>query len=174
MNPYIEEAVLITQDLGDATFVGAVAVFLHTKKSRESQDLDFVVAEQITREEFLNLEYRFVEENGKERIYTPRNYKIDVYDSRELNDISLQRIIETRATIPVDKKGTTVNTICLEGLIVTKHRANRDQDHEDLSLISMYCYRNIDWKILKTFTKNDLEFRQIAIDMKFYKDNPLD
>lgn len=174
MNPYIEEAVLITYDLGDATFVGAVAVFLHTKKSRESQDLDFVVAEQIPREKFLNLEYKFVEENGKERIYTPRNYKIDVYDSRELNEIPLQRIIDTRATIPVDKKGTIVNAICLEGLIVTKHRANRDQDHEDLSLIAMYCYRNIDWKILKTFTKNDLEFRQIAIDMKFYKDNPLD
>ncbi len=174
MNPYIEEAVLITQDLGDATFVGAVAVFLHTKKSRKSQDLDFVVAKQITREKFLNLEYKFVEENGKERIYTPRNYKIDVYDSRELNEISLQRIIDTRATIPVDKKGAAVNAICLEGLIVTKHRANRDQDHEDLSLIAMYCYRNIDWKILKTFTKNDLEFRQIATDMKFYKNNPLD
>lgn len=67
MNPYIEEAVLITQDLGEVTFVGAVAVFLHTQKSRESQDLDFVVAEQITREEFLNLNYRFVEENGKEK-----------------------------------------------------------------------------------------------------------
>jgi len=173
LNPYIEEAVLITQDFGDATFVGAVAVFLHTKKSRESQDLDFVVAEQITREEFLNLEYRFVVENGKEKTYTPRNYKIDVYDSRELNEIPLQRIIDTRATITVDKKGTTVNVICLEGLIVTKHRANRDQDHEDLSLIAMYCYRNIDWKILRTFTKNDLEFRQIVENMKFYKDNPL-
>lgn len=173
MNPYIEEAVLITQDLGDATFVGAVAVFLHTQKSRESQDLDFVVAEQITREKFLNLNYRFVEENGKEKTYTPRNYKIDVYHSRELNEIPLQRIIDTRATIQVDKKGTTVNTICLEGLIVAKYRANRDQDLEDLSIIAMYCFRDIDWKILKTFTKNDLEFEQIAKDMKFYRDNPL-
>jgi len=173
LNPYIKEAVLITQDLGDVTFVGAVAVFLHTKKSRESQDLDFVVAEQITREEFLNLKYRFVEENGKEKTYTPRNYKIDVYDSRELNEIPLQQIIDTRDTIHVDKKGTTVNAICLEGLIVTKHRAKRDQDLEDLSLIAMYCYGNIDWKILRTFTKNDLEFRQIAENMKFYKENPL-
>lgn len=174
MNPYIEEAVLITKDLGDATFVGAVAVFLHTKKSRESQDLDFVVAEQITREEFLNLEYRFIEENGKEKIYTPRNYKIDVYHSRELNEITLDRIIETRATIPVDKKGTTVNVICLEGLIVAKFRAKRDQDLGDLSLLSMYCYKNIDWKFLKTFTKEDVEFEQIARTMKFYKENPLD
>ncbi len=72
MNPYIEEAVLITKDLGDVTFVGAVAVFLHTKKSRESKDLDFVVADQITREQFLHLKYKFINENGKERIYTPK------------------------------------------------------------------------------------------------------
>ncbi|RZD44718.1 MAG: hypothetical protein CXT78_06155 [Thaumarchaeota archaeon] len=76
MNPYIAEAVLITRDLDDVTFVGAVAVFLHTKNSRESKDLDFVVAEQISRETFLNLKYRFVTENGKEKIFTPRNYKI--------------------------------------------------------------------------------------------------
>ena len=84
----------------------------------------------------------------------------------------MQQIIETRAAITVDKKSTIVDAICLEGLIVTKHRANRDQDLEDLSLIAMYCFRNTDWKILNKFTKNDLEFRQIATDMKFYKDNP--
>jgi hypothetical protein len=115
LNPYIEEAVLITKDLGDATFVGAVAVFLHTEKSRESKDLDLVVTEQITREQFLNLDYRFINENGKERLYTPRNYKIDVYDSRDLNGVPLNRIVETRATIIVDKKNTTVKAICLEG-----------------------------------------------------------
>lgn len=173
MNPYIEEAVLITKDLGDSTFVGALAVFLHTGKSRESKDLDLVMAEQITREQFLNLNYRFINENGKERIYTPRSYKIDVYDSRDLNEIPLNRIIETRATIAVDKKNTTVNTICLEGLIVAKYRAKRDQDQADLNLIAMYCFKKIDWKLLQTFTKDDIEFRQIAEAMKFYNENPL-
>ena len=173
MNPYIEEAVLITKDLGDATFVGAVAVFLHTGKSRESKDLDLVVAEQITREKFLDLNYRFIVENGKERTYTPRNYKIDVYDSRDLSEIPLSRIIETRTTIKVDKKNTVVNAICLEGLIVAKYRANREQDQGDLSLIAMYCFKKIDWKLLHTFTKVDIEFRQIAETMKFYKENPL-
>lgn len=173
MNPYIEEAVLITKDLGDATFVGAVAVFLHTEKSRESKDLDLVVAEQITREQFLNLDYKFINENGKERIYTPRNYKIDVYDSRDLNGVPLNRIIETRATITVDKKNTTVKAICLEGLIVVKYRANRDQDQQDLSLIAMYCFKKIDWELLQTFTKDDIEFRQIVKTIKFYKENPI-
>ena len=173
MNPYIEEAVLITKDLGDATFVGAVAVFLHTGKSRESKDLDLVVAEQITRKQFLDLKYKFINENGKEKTYTPRNYKIDVYDSRDLNEVPLNRIIETRTTITVDKKNTMVNAICLEGLIVVKYRAKRDQDLSDLSLIAMYCFKKIDWKLLQTFTKNDIEFRQIAEAMKFYKENPL-
>jgi len=123
--------------------------------------------------QFLDLNYRFINENGKERIYTPRNYKIDVYDSRDLNEITLNRIIETRSTIPVDKKKTTVNAICLEGLIVAKYRAKRDQDQTDLSLIAMYCFKKIDWKLLQTFTKDDVEFRQIVETMKFYKENPL-
>lgn len=71
----------------------------------------------------------------KEKTYTPRNYKIDVYDSRDLNGIPLNRIIETRTTITVDKKNTIVNAICLEGLIVVKYRAKRDQDLSDLSLM---------------------------------------
>lgn len=96
-----------------------------------------------------------------------------MYDSRDLNEIPLHRIIETRATITVGKKNTTVNVICLEGLIVAKYRAKRDQDQADLSLIAMYCFKKIDWKLLQTFTKDDIEFRQIAEAMKFYKENPL-
>lgn len=119
------------------------------------------------------MKYRFVQEKGKERIYTPRNYKIDVYHSHELNDIPLDTIISTRSTITVDKKRTRVNAICLEGLIVAKHRANREQDHEDLSLITMYCFRNIDWDKLKSFAKNDFEFKQISETINFYKENPI-
>ncbi len=79
-----------------------------------------------------------------------------------MNNISLDKIIETRAIIPVDKKKTTVNAICLEGLIITKYRAGRDSDQTDLSLIAVYCHKKINWKLLQTFTKDDIEFRQIA------------
>ena len=44
MKPLIREAAYITQDFGTATFVGAIAVMLHTNEQRQSQDLDFVVA----------------------------------------------------------------------------------------------------------------------------------
>ena len=40
MKPIIREAVYISQDFGDATFVGAIAVMLHADKQRQSQDLD--------------------------------------------------------------------------------------------------------------------------------------
>lgn len=60
MHPLIREALDITQDLGPVTFVGAVAVFLHTKNTRESRDLDFAIAKQITREELLDKKYKIV------------------------------------------------------------------------------------------------------------------
>ena len=168
MNQYVNEAVKITNDLGDVTFVGAVAVFLHTKQSRESQDIDFIISKQITRDKFLNLGYKFITENGKEKIYTPRNYKADIYNSRDLNEISLDRIIKTRKTISINKRGDRVKSICLEGLIVTKIRANRDQDLDDLYLLGTCCYKNIDWKLVKSFSKNDEEFKTIEDAMKFY------
>lgn len=50
MNPLIPEAVAITKDLGDVTFIGAVAVLLHLGRGRESQDLDFAILTPLTRE----------------------------------------------------------------------------------------------------------------------------
>ncbi len=58
MNPLIREALRITLDFDTATFVGAIAVMLHTGEQRQSQDLDFVVAEQIDVDEFLDKGYK--------------------------------------------------------------------------------------------------------------------
>lgn len=44
MKDLVREAVLVSKELGDAIFVGAVAVYLHTGKTRESRDLDFAIA----------------------------------------------------------------------------------------------------------------------------------
>ncbi len=54
MMPLIRKAVCISRDFG-TTFVGAVAVTLHTGEQRQSRDLDFVVAEQITRDDLLDM-----------------------------------------------------------------------------------------------------------------------
>ena len=65
MKPIIREAVYISQDFGDATFVGAIAVMLHADKQRQSQDLDFVVAEQISVDEFLDKGYKINRQKTK-------------------------------------------------------------------------------------------------------------
>lgn len=102
MNPLIREAVCITRDFETATFVGAIAVMLHTGSQRQSLDLDFVVAEQITFNQFLDKGYKIDSKDGRK--FPPRGYKIDVYDKRGLNDISLKHIINTATAIRVDKK----------------------------------------------------------------------
>ncbi|NHI04339.1 hypothetical protein DYY67_1197 [Candidatus Nitrosotalea sp. TS] len=76
MHPLIREALEITQDLGPVTFVGAVAVFLHTKNTRESQDLDFAIMKPITREKLLDKNYRFITENGREKHTRPDTTKL--------------------------------------------------------------------------------------------------
>ncbi len=168
MNPLIREAVYITRDFKTATFVGAVAVMLHVGLQRQSLDLDFVVAEQITFNQFLDKGYKIDSKN--DRKFTPRGYKIDVYDKRELNDISLKYIINTATAIRVNKKGTTVNVISLEGLIVTKFRAGRDHDIEDLIQLSIYCSSKINWDEIQNLVKDDVEYSNIKQTIHLYTD----
>ena len=166
MKPIIREAVYISQDFGDATFVGAIAVMLHADKQRQSQDLDFVVAEQISIDEFLDKGYKI--NRQKDKKFTPRGYKIDVYHKRDLNGIPLEHIIKTATPIPVDKKGTTVNAISLEGLIVVKFRAGRDQDIEDLQMLAIRCNTKINWDAIKYLAKSDLEYSEIRQAINLY------
>lgn len=166
MTPFIREAVCISQDFENVTFVGAIAVMLHAGEPRQSQDLDFVVAEQITIDEFLDKGYKINQQQDK--ISTPRDYKIDVYHERNLNGIPLDYIIRTATAIPVDRKGTTVNTISLEGLIVTKFRAGRDQDIEDLQRLAVRCSSKINWDEVKHLAKSDTEYSLIKQAISLY------
>ena len=166
MMPIIKEAVCISKDFGTATFVGAVAVMLHTDEQRQSLDLDFVVAEQITVDEFLDKGYKIDQQGDKK--FTPRGYKIDVYDKRDLNDIPLEYIIKTSAVIKIDKKGTTVNAISLEGLIIAKFRAGRDQDIEDLQRLAIRCGPKINWNEISHLAKSDVEYSKIEQAIRLY------
>jgi len=171
MKPIIREALNITNDLGPVTFVGAVAVILQTKELRQSQDIDFVIADEISNDELLNKQYKIVQENGKEKKYTPRGYKIDMYSSRDLNDIPLQTIINNAQAIPIDKKGSTVSAMSLETLIVSKFRANREQDNEDLNRIAKTRYNDIKKYKLNELTKSETELKEILNTLKFYAEN---
>ncbi len=146
--------------------MGAIAVMLHTDEQRQSKDLDFVVAEQISNDEFLDKGYKIDLQKGRK--FTPRGYKIDVYDKRDFNKIPLDYVIETAAVIPVDNKGTTLNAISLEGLIISKFRAGRDQDIEDLQRLAIRCSSRINWDEIKHLAKNDAEYSNIEQAIHLY------
>ncbi len=168
MHPLIREALKITDDLGPVTFVGAVAVFLHTKNTRESQDLDFAIVKPITRQELLDKNYRFITENGKEKMYTPRNYKIDIYSDRPLNRIPIKTIIETSKDFEVDKNGHVVNAMGLEALVLAKFRANRpSQDYPDLRALAIQRLKQIDWKLLKNLSGNKTEIDTLKTSLAY-------
>ena len=57
----------------------------------------------------------------------------------EFERYSVDYIIKTATAIQVDRKGTAINTISLEGLVVAKFRVGRDQDIHDLQSLAIRC-----------------------------------
>lgn len=164
----IREAILVSKELGEITFVGAVAVYLHTRKTRESQDIDFAVAAGVSKEVIRKGKYITYTENGKEVTRTPRSIKVDIYDT-DVSDIPVETIADTAISIEADKKGTMLRVACLEALIIAKHRASRPsrpQDDQDLLALAQEKYEEIDWHLLKTMVKSDIEYDNIRTTMQ--------
>lgn len=55
MNRILQEALEISREFEPATFVGAVAVILHTEEKRRMDDLDFAVRGEIEDDEYADL-----------------------------------------------------------------------------------------------------------------------
>ena len=121
MHPLIQEAIRITEDLGDVVFIGAVGIFLQTKATRESQDLDFAVAKELPVELLDEKRYFVRKVKGKEARYTPRGYKIDIY-TRDVSGIPIDRVVATAKDIKV-RKGVKIKAASVEVLVVSKFRA---------------------------------------------------
>ncbi|MHB8602604.1 MAG: hypothetical protein ACYC6W_10275 [Nitrosotalea sp.] len=166
MNELIQEAIEIVNDLGDVIFIGAVAVMLHTKMTRESLDLDFVVAKELTNEFLEDKRYFKFEENGKSVRRTPRGYKIDIY-SKDVSGIPLKSVINTAREIQV-RKNQILKAASVEVLIVAKHRSARLQDSDDLRTIAKRKFKEIDWKSLDELTDSDVEFKAIRTEMTYF------
>jgi predicted nucleotidyltransferase len=158
MNPLIPEAVAITKDLGDVTFIGAVAVLLHVGRGRESQDLDFAILTPLSKEELEQKGYFTRIENGKEVTRTPRGYKIDIYSRKPIKGISIEEIVETGISKEIN--GQPVRFASLEVLMVLKYRAARTQDIEDLQMLAQRKSREIRWGVIKELT-SDIEYQDL-------------
>jgi hypothetical protein len=166
MHPLIQEAIRITEDLGEVIFVGAVGILLQTKATRESQDLDFAVAKELPAEMLDEKRYFVRKVKGKEARYTPRGYKIDIY-TRDVSGIPIDRVVTTAKNIEV-RKGVTVKAASVEVLVVSKFRAaakRKGTDDVDIRTLAQRKYKEIDWDALRSLTESEMEFRRIKDQM---------
>ncbi len=168
MNPLVREAIDITKDIGDVIFIGAVAIMLHTNQGRSSADLDIALSTTISDEELEQKKY-IRHTDKRDSWYTPRGYKIDIF-RKDVSKIPMNLVVETSKIVPVDSKNK-VRVAGLECLIVAKSRANRPIDREDLRLLAKRKFEEINWDVLKSMTKLDIEFTTIKSTMNFYHNN---
>jgi hypothetical protein len=166
MHPLVQEAIRITEDLGDIVFIGAVGIFLQTKATRESQDLDFAVVKELPAEILDEKQYFMRKVKGKEARYTPRGYKIDIY-TRDVSGIPIDRVVATAKDIEA-KKGVTIKAASIEVLVVSKFRAaakRKGTDDVDIRTLVQRKYKEIDWDVLKSLTDSEMEYQRIKNQM---------
>lgn len=167
MNPLVREAVEIAKDIGDVVLIGATAVMLHAKVGRSSEDLDFALTAELSDEALLDKGYiKF--RDKRDSWQTPRYFKVDFF-RKDVGEIPIKLILDMSTIIQVDTKNT-LRVISLECLIVAKSRADRSTDREDLRLLAKKRFNEIDWGIIKSISKSDMEFEAMKKNMKFYHD----
>jgi hypothetical protein len=142
--------------------------FFHTRglRSRGTRDIDFAVATQIPNEQLLEKGYRVL----GEKILTPRDFKIDIFAGDIIGGIPIKDIINRAENTDVGRKRKNrIKVACLEELIILKYRADREQDYEDLSDIAGTRFTKINWSLLQSLTKDEVEFSEIKNTMNIYR-----
>lgn len=175
-HPLLTEAISITTDLGDGiAFVGAVALLLHLgkTKSRESRDLDFAIAYEISDESLSEKGYVKYPRSGKMECHSPRGFKLDIY-SVDLNNVPVKAIVETAKEFPMNRY-KVIRAASLEMMIILKYDARREQDTDDLHRIAVYKLREIDWEKLQLLTDkySKYSFEDIKRGMNEFNTIPL-
>ncbi|MDG6941426.1 MAG: nucleotidyltransferase [Nitrososphaerota archaeon] len=154
-----QEAVNITEELGNAVFIGALAVN-HYTKFRGTRDIDIVVAGQLDEERLKELGYR---KRGESRSswYTPRGIQADFY-TKDVGRIPVDWIVRTSVPVKIGRK--EIRVMSLEGLVLAKHRAGRSQDVADLRQLMANRGKYIKWdKVSEIATELEVtELKQIA------------
>lgn len=154
-----QEAAEITRELGDVVFIGALAVS-HYAGYRTSKDVDLVAANPPSAEKMLELGY-IRRRESRNSWYTPRGVQADFY-TEDVGRVPAKWIRET--AVPVKVGRTTIRMISLEGLVVTKLRAGRTQDLDDLRHLMASRAREIRWDVMSQIgTEVEIaELRRVA------------
>lgn len=170
MSNVVSEAIEIFNDLKDVIMIGAIAVILHTKKSRTTFDVDVAVAGEISDDFMISKGYIPIQ--GKRDSWdTPRRGKVDLF-REDVSGIPIQTIIKTAVDLPANSKNI-IKVACIEVLIVSKYRAFNSQyrpyDKADLQIIARKKFKEIDWGLVKKITKNQLEYDEIKKAMTSFQ-----
>jgi len=140
-----QEAIKITDELGRVVFVGALAVN-HYSNYRTTKDIDLAIAAPLDEQKLVRLGYtRWSESKGGSWL-SPRGIKVDFY-TRDVGRIPVTWILDHAVQVKLGKK-KEIRVICLEGLILAKHRAGRTTDIADLRQLLTHRGGNIDWSLM--------------------------
>ena len=120
MSDIINEAYSISKELKDVVMIGAVAVMLHTKRSRTSHDVDVVLVTDVSHDDLIELGYIPIERKRDLR-YWPRGIKVDIYRG-DVNGIPISDIEKTRIIFNANTS-KKVRCASLEFLILAKYRS---------------------------------------------------
>lgn len=155
----VTEAVKITEDLGRVVFVGALALG-HYGAYRTTGDIDLAIA-SLDERKLASLGYTRWQ-SGRSSWITPRGVKADFY-TRDVGGIPVTWILEK--SVPVTSGKKSYRVICLEGLVLAKHRAGRTTDIDDLRQLLTRQGKMINWDLMVEIAKplEITELKQIAM-----------
>ena len=146
MAPNLEqEAVKIADELGRVVFIGAIAVN-HYSNYRTTRDIDLAIASPLDEQKLVRLGYtRWSESKGTSWL-SPRGIKVDFY-TRDVGRIPVTWILDHAVQVKLGKN-KEIRVICLEGLVLAKHRAGRTTDIADLRQLLTHRGGSIDWNLM--------------------------
>lgn len=140
-----QEAVKITDELGEVVFVGALAVN-HYYNYRTTKDIDLAIALPLDEQELVRLRYTRWSESKATSWLSPRGVKVDFY-TRDVGRIPVAWILDNAVRVKIGKN-KEIRVMCLEGIILAKHRAGRTTDIADLRQLMTHRSGNIDWALM--------------------------
>jgi predicted nucleotidyltransferase len=140
-----QEAVKIADELGRVVFIGAIAVN-HYSNYRTTKDIDLAIAAPLDEQKLVRLGYtRWSESKGTSWL-SPRGIKVDFY-TRDVGRIPVTWILDHAVQVRLGKN-KEIRVMCLEGLMLAKHRAGRTTDIADLKQLLTHRGGSIDWTLM--------------------------
>ena len=144
-----QEALSITGELGNVAFVGAFAVN-HYVSYRSTRAIDLAISSPIDESKLVRLGYTKWETRKATSWITPRRIKVDFY-TKDVGRIPVNWILKNAEL--VQRGSGSYKVICLEGIILAKHRAGRTADIADLRQLLTRRSDSVRWSVMEEIAK---------------------